>query len=159
MIKRAEANDAASICMLADCYYNGSNGFQQDQTKAMELFTRAADLGYKKAHNNLAGIFHEGGNLKKAKFHFEAAAMAGNELARYNIGMDESNSGDMERAIKHWIIGASAGCYRSMQRLKICFEKGLFSRETINSTLAAYNNSCAEMRSEARDACIQIVML
>ena len=30
------------------------------------------------------------------------------------------------------------------------------SRESINSTLAAYNNSCVEMRSEARDAYIQV---
>jgi hypothetical protein len=29
------------------------------------------------------------------------------------------------------------------------------SRESIDSTLAAYNNSCAEMRSEARDSYIR----
>jgi TPR repeat protein len=27
--------------------------------------------------------------MKKAKFHFEAAAMAGNEMARYNLGCME----------------------------------------------------------------------
>jgi TPR repeat protein len=29
----------------------------QDRAKAMELYGRAADLGYMKAHYNLAGIF------------------------------------------------------------------------------------------------------
>jgi hypothetical protein len=38
------------------------------------------------------------------------------------------------------------------------FEKGAVSRESIDSTLAAYNNSCLEFRSEARDACIQSML-
>jgi hypothetical protein len=155
LMKRVEANDAASIYFLANDYYNGTNVLQQDQTKAMEHYVRAANLGYKKAHNNLASIYREGGYLKKAKFHSEAAAMAGNEVARCIVGHMELQSGNMERAMKHWTIAASAGCYRSMQQLKKCFEKGLVTRESIDSTLIAYNNSCVEMRSAARDACIQ----
>jgi hypothetical protein len=42
-----------------------------------------------------------------------------------------------------------------MQSLKICFENGLASKESIDTALAAYNSSCAEMRSEARDAFIR----
>jgi TPR repeat protein len=126
----------------------GRAGFQQDKTKAMELYVRAADLGNTMAHNNR-------GNLKKTKFHFEAAAMAGDEVARYNIGLMENNSGNVERAVKHWTIAASAGDYKAMQRLIICFEKGHASKELIDTALAAYNSSCAEMRSEARDACIR----
>jgi hypothetical protein len=38
------------------------------------------------------------------------------------------------------------------------FEKGVVGRESIDSILEAYNNSCAEMRSEARDACIKFDM-
>jgi hypothetical protein len=36
------------------------------------------------------------------------------------------------------------------------FEKGFVNRDTIDSTLTAYNNSCAEMRSEARDAYMRV---
>jgi hypothetical protein len=96
--------------------------------------------------------------MKKAKFHWEAAAMAGSEVARHNIGCMEGKSGNMDRAVKHWTIGASAGCYDAMHYLRILFEKGHTSRESIDSTLAAYNNSCAEFRSEARDACIQSML-
>ena len=64
----------------------------------------------------------------------------------------------MERAIKHWTIGASTGCYRAMDNLRTAFEHGSISRESIDSTLAAYNSSCAEMRSEARDANIRFEM-
>jgi TPR repeat protein len=156
VMMRVEANDAASMFLLAGCYYRGLRGLQQDRTKAKELYTGAAELGNKKAHNQLAGIYHEGGNMKKAKFHYEAAAMAGNEVARHNIGVMEYNSGNMEQAIKHWKIAASAGYYKAIFLLNICFEKGLVSRESIDSTLTAYNTSCAEMRSEARDAAIQL---
>ena len=159
LMRRVGANDAASIYMLAGYYYRGQIGLQQDRTKATELFTRAAERGCSKAHNNLAGIYHDGGALKKAKFHLEAAAMAGDEAARSNLGILECNSGNMERSTKHWTIAASAGCYIAMHELFTLFKKGGYvSRESIDSTLAAYNNSCVEMRSKARDDYIQVWM-
>jgi TPR repeat protein len=124
----------------------------------MELYVRAADLGNKTADYNLAGFYLEGGNMKKAKFHYEAAAMAGHGGARNNLGSIEFESGNMEQAVKHWTIGASGGEYLAMNKLKICFGKGDVSRESMDSTLAAYNTSCAEMRSEARDAFIRFYL-
>jgi TPR repeat protein len=152
LMKRVEANDAASIYMMANDYYQGINGLQQDQTKAMELYARAANLGYSKAHSHLGVYYYEGRDLKKAKFHWEAAAMAGHEVARCNLGFMEAESRNMERAFKHWMIAASAGESYAMHQLRTFFEQGAISRKTIDSTLKAYNNSCAEMRSEARDA-------
>ena len=76
MMIRAAANDAASINLLAGYYHQGRAGIQHDRTRAMELFTRSADLGFSKAHNNLGNIYHYGGDMKKAKFHLEASAMA-----------------------------------------------------------------------------------
>ena len=107
--------------------------------------------------DNLAGVYRHEGNLTKAKFHFEAAAMAGHEVARFNLGIFEYNSGNMERAVKHWTIAASAGCYQSMHELKTLFEQGYVSRESMDTTLAAYNNSCMEMRSKARDSSIRAI--
>jgi TPR repeat protein len=158
MMKRVEANDPASIFVLANYYEHGFNGIQQDRAKAITLYAKSAELGFSQAHSSLGNIYHEGGNMKKAKFHCEAAAMAGSEVARHNIGCMEGNSGNMERARKHWTIGASTGCYDAMNQLRILFEKDAVSRESIDSTLAAYNNSCAEFRSEARDARIQSML-
>jgi TPR repeat protein len=155
VMKRVEANDPASICILADYYLRGLRGVEQDHAKAMELYARAANLGFSQAHSNLAGVYNEGGDTKKTKFHMEAAAMAGHEVARCNLGVIEAKSGNMERALKHWTIAASAGYFGAMHALRTLFEKGHISRESINSILVAYNNSCAEMRSEARDACIR----
>jgi hypothetical protein len=82
--------------------------------------------------------------------------MAGHELARCNCGLMEFKSGNKEQAVKHWIIAASAGHFLAIHALLVEFYHGLVSGETIDSTLTAYNNSCAEMRSEARDAHIHI---
>jgi TPR repeat protein len=156
LMKRVEANDAASIYLLADSYNNGLNGFHQDQEKAIELYARAAKLGSSKAQYNLGNEYRQGGNMKKAKIHYEAAAMAGHECARYNLGLMEIKSGNTERAVKHYTIASSAGNYHAMNSMLVAFNHGVVSRESIDSTLAAYNTSCAEMRSEARDAYIQI---
>ena len=64
----------------------------------------------------------------------------------------------MERAVKHWNIAASAGNYKAMNTLIKFFEIGDVSRDVIDSTLTAYNSSCAEFRSEARDACIRAML-
>jgi hypothetical protein len=44
--------------------------------------------------------------------------MAGNDVARNNIGGIEGKSGNMDRAMKHLIIAASAGNYHAMQSLR-----------------------------------------
>jgi TPR repeat protein len=122
MMKRAETNDAASIYLMAGNYHHGRVGLQQDHTKAMDLYARAAELGCSKAHCNLGLLYHEGGNMKKAKFHLEAAAMAGQEVARSKLGLMEAKSGNMERAVKHWKIAASAGNFTPMQ-LATCIQR------------------------------------
>ena len=149
MKKRVEANDTGTMVVLANQYLNGSLGLQQDWAKTVELLTRASELGSGRAHFCLGGIYEGRGDLKKAKFHLEAAAMAGHEQARFNIGLMEYNLGSTERSLKHWTIAASAGCFRAMHNLKGYTG---FSRDEIDPILTAYNNSCAEMRSEARDA-------
>ena len=101
LMKRVDVNDACSIYLLSNHYREGQLGLLQDQEKAMELYARAADLGYSKAHYDLGVVYHEEGNMKKAKFHFEAAAMLGDDGARCNLGQMEGKSGDLERAGKH----------------------------------------------------------
>ena len=84
--------------------------------------------------------------------------MAGHEVARLNLGYMEAQSGNMGQAVKHWTIAASAGEYNAMKNLLIAFNQGTTSRNAIDSTLTAYNTSCAEIRSEARDAAICMQM-
>jgi TPR repeat protein len=124
MMKRVEANDAGSILMLAGHYEHGSRGLRQDSARAMELYTRAAELGSSDANFALGLHYHKGGDMKKAKFRLEAEAMAGHEVARNNLGIMEAQSGNMERAVKHWIIAASGGNHNAMYNLQKSFELG-----------------------------------
>jgi TPR repeat protein len=71
--------------------------------------TLAANLGSIQAHYRLGNECYEGGDSKKKKFHYEAAAMAGHERARCNLGAMEYDSKNLDRAAKHFTIAASAG--------------------------------------------------
>jgi TPR repeat protein len=157
LMKRVEVNDAGAMSALSSHYYHGREGVLQDQNKSMELWTQAAKLGSSQAHFHLGSTYEDWGDIKKAKFHYEAAAIAGDESARYNLGIMEGKSGNIERSNKHLTFAASAGHYVAMHALRSLFEQGFVSRESIDSTLTTYNHSCAEMRSEARDAYIQSV--
>jgi TPR repeat protein len=154
-MKRVEANDATSMTYLGCFYANGSCGLQQDLNKALELWTRAAELGSIEAHYYIGGVYYQGEgvekDMKKAIHHLELAAMAGHEAARYNLGGIEYNSGNFERAIRHWSISASAGDSKSMTAIEEEFQKGLVRTDVYELTLKAYNDSCEEMTSKARE--------
>jgi TPR repeat protein len=149
--KRVEVNDAGAMYVLGNYHFHGQLGLLQDRDKAIELWKQAAELGSSHAHFHLGNVFHQRGNMKKKKLHNEAAAMAGHEVARNNLGTMEAQSGNMERAVKHFKIAASAGNHYAMNNLLIAFNKGLVPQDEIESALTTYNNSCAEMRSKARD--------
>jgi TPR repeat protein len=112
--KRMDVNDAGAISALADCYYNGKLGSLQDQERAIALWKQSAELGSSQAHFQLGTQYDAEGNSKKVKFHYEAAAMAGHEGARCNLGYMEYKLGNMEQAVKHYIIAASAGDFLAM---------------------------------------------
>jgi hypothetical protein len=60
-------------------------------------------------------------------------------------------SGNVERAVKHWMISASAGHDRSMTAIQEEFEEGLIQSDAYELTLKAYDDSLAEMGSQVRD--------
>jgi hypothetical protein len=85
----------------------------------------------------------------KANHHFELAAMAENEMAR--IGFIEYSYGNMERAIKHWIISASAGDSKAMRTIQENFGGGFVQTDVYELALKAYKYCCEEMTSKARE--------
>jgi len=73
---------------------------------------------------------YEEGDLKKAKFHNEVAAMAGHEEARYNLGVMEAKLLNLQRA-KRLTIAASAGSYLAMHALVTLFSPGVDNRDSL----------------------------
>jgi hypothetical protein len=103
--KRVEANDAQAMVVLGLCYQFGKIGLRQDHAKALELFHESAKLGNHFAHFRLSVCYHDGDivekNTRKAIYHGQLGAMAGNVHARYNLGCDEHIAGNVDRAHKH----------------------------------------------------------
>jgi TPR repeat protein len=153
--KRVEVNDARAICNLGSYYQLGINSLRQDHAKALELFHKSAKLGNPFAHSNLSIYYHEGGivekDTRKVTYHEQLAAMAGNVQARYNLGCDEVNTGNIDRAYKHWMISANDGHDLSMKAVQEGYKSGFVTKDDCAKTTRAYGNSIDEMKSDDRD--------
>jgi len=155
MKKRVGANDAQAIVNLGTCYRLGMMGLRQDHAKALELFQKSAKLGHNFAHHSLSLYYRKGvigeKDTRKATYHGQLAAMAGNVHARYNLGFDEGNAGNMHRAYKHWMISANDGCDISMKAVQEGYKSGFVTKDDHAKTTRAYGNSIDEMKSDDRD--------
>lgn len=63
-LEKLAGDDAEAAFYLATLYETG-NGVGQDMTKAIELYKKAADMGYGKAQSYLADIYYEGRGVDK----------------------------------------------------------------------------------------------
>jgi TPR repeat protein len=155
MKKRVEANDAWAMVTLGGFYQYGSIGLRQDNVKALQLFHKSAKLGNHFAHFNLSVCYEKGDiiakHTRKATYHRQLAAMAGNVYARHNLGNDEGNAGNMDRAYKHWMISTNAGYDLSIKRVQEGYKSDFVSKDDYAKTIRAHGNSIDEMKSDDRD--------
>ncbi|KAL9182861.1 hypothetical protein ACHAXT_004140 [Thalassiosira profunda] len=158
--QRMETGDACACHMLANAYDKGTFGKPQDSTKAHELWDRSAALGSRDAHFNLymsySEYYEERGvkkDMTKAIYHLEMAAVLGDPRSRCLLGRYESEIGNYDRAKRHWLISASAGCDNCMEgRIKVGWTKGCVTEEEYQKALSAYRTSVDEIESSQRDA-------
>jgi hypothetical protein len=155
MKKRVEANDALAMVNLGTYYQLGMLGLRQDNAKALKLFHKSAKLGNNIAHFNLSACYREGdigeNDTRKATYHTQLAAMAGNVQARCNLGSGEGRAGNMDRAYKHWMISANAGHDLSMKAVQEGYKSGFVTKDDHEKTVCAHGNSIDEMKSDDRD--------
>ena len=153
--KRVEAGDAYATYDLGCCYRDGEDGYPQDFTKAFELFHRAAELGQNQAYCNIGHVYDCGRGVEidkeKANHYYELAAMGGNETARYNLGNDETRAGNMNRAIKHYMIAVGSGHNNSLQTIQRLYSNRYATKEDYTKALQFYQAYLGEIKSEQRD--------
>ena len=156
--KRVKANDPEGIYNLAISYRDGRDGLEEDVPRAVELFERAAELGSKDAHYDLATIFNEhtagegiDKDMARALEHYEFAAKQGHVAARHNLGIYEFDSGNSGLACKHWRISAKLGDADSLNNIKGLYTKGLASKSDYADSLRGYHDAVEEMNSPERD--------
>ncbi|KAL7537672.1 hypothetical protein ACHAXR_009267 [Thalassiosira sp. AJA248-18] len=153
---RMENGDADAFTNLGTRYLDGTYGLPQDTEKALELLLRAVELGSTKAHYNIAWIHAYGEEFmgkdhKKAIYHYQRAAMGGCEVSRHNLGLDEVKKGNIDRAMKHWMIAAATGCENSLGNIRMGLMCKHATKLQYEEALRAYQNHLSEMKSDQRD--------
>ena len=153
MMKRIKKNDPAAIRQMGAKYYD-----EGDYDSAVEYYTKAAELGDSEAHFKLGVLYHkmEGvekdENEKKIVYHFEKAAVGGHTDARYNLAMiEERNNGNIERAVKHFIIAANLGCDDSMKALWGAYADRKITKEDLEAALRSHQAAVDATKSQQRD--------
>ena len=174
--KKDGLGDARATWLLATFHKDGAHGAARDETKALQLYGKAADLGDIDARATLGFIYQDGlfgaeVDLKKAIMHLELAAKGGHVLARDTLGViavekvveetlskirrDPKNRLACLNAILHWRISAAAGYTPSVIFLVGNFEMGLIRHKDLASSLQARDKARLEMKSESRDRYIK----
>ena len=154
-MKRVEAGDAIANYNHGMYYQHGRYGFPQDYTKALELFVRAAELGYADAYCNIGNAYDNGEGVEvdkeKAMHYYELSAIGGSVVARYNLGFEEKKAGNWERSLKHFMIAIKAGGADSVNNIKQMYTKGLATKEDYMKALQSYQIYLSEIKSKQRD--------
>jgi len=152
---RVKANDAIAIYSLGCDYRDGECGVRQDYTKALDLWHRAAELGYADAYTSIGYAYNNGQGVevdkKKAMHHYELAAMRGDTVSRHNLGNNEWRAGNMDRALKHHMIAVKDGDYDSLNEIKEFYSNGHATKEEYMKALQSYQAFLGEVKSKQRD--------
>ena len=153
--KRMEKGDPIAMYNLGCYHRDGLYGFPQDYTKALELYHRATEFGYAKAYCKIGIAYYNGEGVevdkKKARHYYELAAMGGNVQSRHNLGIFEREEGNMNRALKHYMISARGGYSKSVDVIKEMYTKGFATKEDYTTALRSYQTYLGEIKSRQRD--------
>ena len=88
---------------------------------------------------------------KKAIKYWELAAMNGDALARFNVGAMEAQSGNWNRALKHYMIAVKGGTAKSLSNIKNIYSRGHATKDDYAKALRSYQAYLDEIKSDQRD--------
>jgi len=152
---RMERNDADALCAMAHKYSYGRLGLQKDESKAFELYCRAAELGDSFAQHQVALSYFLGEVVEKDKEKFwrylVVSAKGGSVRSRFLLGAIESNKGNHFLAYKHWRISTAAGCGESLRLIKREFDGGRVTEDEYDAARRDHQKARDEMQSNERD--------
>jgi len=77
--------------------------------------------------------------------------MGGEVSARYNLGIRDEIAGNMDRALKHYMIAARNGLSDSLERVKELYTDGHATKEDYTKALQLYQVYLGEIKSRQRD--------
>jgi hypothetical protein len=155
----ADQNDPIALNNLGSLYFNGI-GTKQNHGKALELFSKSADLGNDNAATNLAFILLTGGakdevRNRKAVELFQKAADAGNNIAKFMLGYAYLQGFAKEKdfyAAMDLIHESATGKSKFDEAqlvLAQMYLKGYGTVQNYAKVIGAYNSACGQGNMEA----------
>ena len=132
LTQRAEAGDRTAMRALAESYYAGREGAEQDYVKAAEWFRRLARLGDPRAQTSLGLMYARGygvaKNLAEAHRWWNFAAVQNDPGAQYNLGLTyvqgEGVAVDHARAARWFREAARRGHVQAQYNLGLLLHEG-----------------------------------
>ena len=147
-------NPNAYMQMAGQC--RSGEGVLKSDTKSLEMYIRAAELGNAAALGNI-GIAYELGdysveqNTSKSVEFFEVSAKKDSVQAHRDLADFHGRNGNMDECMKHMEVAASAGDQESMNGLTNAYKDSLMSKEKLTQILRAFQASSNEMKSTDRE--------
>ena len=149
--ERMEGGDALAFFAMGNYYYHGRYGLPQDSAKAVEFWHKAGKFGY----TNLGNTYYNGDGVerdtKMASHYDELAAMEGNVAARHNLGANEYNAGNYDRALKHYMIAVRGGDTPSVKAIQELYMDGHVTKDHYANALRSHQAYLNEIKSPQRD--------
>ena len=154
--KRVAAKDPEALYRLGNDHFNGSLELvEKNESRAIELWSEAAELGSTKALFKMGVAYYSGIGvpLDEAKGIrcLESAAMQGDTDSRHMLGTMEFENKKYDRAVRHFLISAKMGYKDSLDRIKDMFASGRATKAQYAGALKGYQSAVQEMRSPERD--------
>ena len=152
--KRMELGDTYAFFTMG-CYYSrGYYGLPQNSAKALELWHNAGKFAY----NNIGAAYAKGKGVerdtKMARHYYELAAMEGNVVARFNLGVSEYNAGNYDRALKHYMIAVRGGHTDSVKEIQQLYKDGHVTKDHYANALRDHQAYLNEIKSDQRDKAV-----
>ena len=72
-------------------------------------------------------------------------------MARYNLAVLEKQAGNMDRALRHWIIAVKGGKKKSLDSIKRLYSNGHATKDDYGQALRAHQAYIEEVKSVERD--------
>lgn len=153
--KLMKKNIPKSFIQMANRYKTGTDGVLQSDTRVLEMYIRAAELGDTEAYCMIGSYYHDGvvigHDMSKALEYDEVAAKKGCIPAHKRLAGFHGRNGNIRVCMKHLKVAACAGDQDSMDNLMNAYKDKLISKEELTQTLHAFQASNNEIKSEDRD--------
>jgi len=155
LLKKRIKNDDANACTVLAALHETGQAVLQSNTKSLEMYIRAAELGHVDAFAKL-GYYYQDGigvelDLSKAIEFYGVGAKKGSVNAHNQLAMFHGKNGDDCKSLKHLKVAASTGNQLSMDTLMMYYKAKAFSKEDLAQTLRSFQSSRNEMKSKDRD--------